>query len=93
MTEERVVIERTAGSGQPARGEIGRSGDETITGPVMKETVRVEKEAIVTEQVNVRKEAVQHTEQVQGTVRKEELDVRDRDGLVRERDENRGTRP
>ncbi len=90
VTEERVVIERTAATGQtPARGGIGQ-GEKTIDVPVMKERVNVEKEAVVTEEVNVRKEAVQHTEQVQGTVRKEELDVRDQGGVVR--DQNKETR-
>jgi len=83
VTEERVVIERTpVQEGTPARGEIGR--DQTIEVPVMKETVDVAKDATVREEVNVRKEATQHTEQVQGTVRSEQLDVKDGENLVGE---------
>ncbi len=86
VTEERVVIERTAATGQTAaRGEIGARGSEqTIDVPVMKERVNVQKETVVTEEVNVRKESTQHNEQVQGTVRKEELDVKDGQHLVNE---------
>ena len=83
VREERVVIERTPGSGQPAGRE--RTGeDQTIEVPVERERVNVGKEAVVTEEVNVRKEATERTEQVQETVRKEELDVADQSGLVSE---------
>jgi len=83
VREERVVIERTPGSGQPATGQELREG-ETIDVPVMKETVNVEKQPYVREEVGVRKEAVEHTEQVQDTVRREELEVKDGEGLVTE---------
>ncbi len=48
---------------------------ETIEVDVMRERAVAEKEAVVTEEVGVRKEAVERTQQVQGTVRKEELVV------------------
>jgi uncharacterized protein (TIGR02271 family) len=80
VREERVVIERTAGSGQVAGvgGEI-REG-ETIEVPVMAEQVQVGKEAVVAEEVQVRKETVEHQERVQESVRREELAVDDPTG-------------
>jgi uncharacterized protein (TIGR02271 family) len=84
VSEERVVIARRPGDGRAASGEICEG--EFIDVPVMKERVRVEKETVVNEEIGVRKETVQRTQQVQGTVRKEELDMRDRGGLVREGD-------
>jgi len=81
VREERVVVERTPGGGQPAGREIGRD-DQTIEVPVERERVNVEKEAVVAEEVNVRKEATERTEQVQETVRKEELEVDDQTGRV-----------
>jgi len=80
------LIERTAGSGQPASGrELKES--QTIEVPVTKERVEVSKEPVVTEEVKVHKEATERTEQTQQTVRKEELDVKDEGGLVANRDE------
>jgi hypothetical protein len=38
--------------------------------------VRVEKEAVVREEAGVRKEVVEHTEQMRDTVRSEELEVK-----------------
>jgi len=76
VREERVVIERTAGDGRPAAGQELREG-EAIDVPVMRETVNVEKQPYVREEVGVRKEAVERTQQVQDTVRREELDVKD----------------
>jgi len=81
VREERVVIERTAASGEtPARGDIG--SEQTIDVPVMRERVEVEKQAFVREEVGVRKEATERTQQVQDTVRREELDVKDGQELV-----------
>jgi len=50
----------------------------------MKERATVGKETNVAQEVNVRKEAVQHNERVTETVRSEELDVKDGKGLVNE---------
>jgi len=83
VTEERVVIERTpVQAGAPADGEIR---EQTFTVPVMKERVEARKETVVKEEVSIQKQAVRHTEQVQDTVRSEELDVRDGAALVEER--------
>ena len=85
VREERVVIERTPVSGQATPGEITARENETIEVPVMRERVQVEKEAVVTEEVNVRTEATERQEQIQETVRKEELVVEDEGGVVAER--------
>lgn len=79
VTEERVVIERRPAS-DATSGEIGQ--DKTIEVPVERERVNVSKETTATEEVDVRKEAVQRNERVQGTVRKEELVVEDQGNLV-----------
>ena len=85
VREERVVIERTPVSGEATPGEITERENETIDVPVMRERVQVEKEAVVTEEVNVRTEATERQEQVQETVRKEELVVEDEGGVVTDR--------
>lgn len=82
VTEERVVIERRPATGQATGAEVGK--DQTIEVPVMRERVNAEKETVVKEEVGVRKEAVQRTEQVQGTVRNEELEVKDGQELMTE---------
>lgn len=74
LREERVVIERHSGSGQAVGGEIRDTGEE-IEVPVMKERAEVEKDTVVAEEVGVRKEAVERTEQVQANLRREELEV------------------
>lgn len=91
VREERVVIERTPVSGAtPAHGEI--DGDQTIEVPVMKERVQVETQPFVREEVGVRTEAVETNQQVQGTVRREELDVQDGEELMSRRDSTLSTR-
>jgi len=76
VREERVVIERTPVEGEARQGEI-TDRDETIEVPVMRERAEVEKETVVTEEVQVRTETTEHEEQLQETVRKEELVVED----------------
>jgi uncharacterized protein (TIGR02271 family) len=93
VREERVVIERTPGSGQAVAGGRELKEGETIEVPVTRERVEVTKEPVVAEEVNVRKEATERTEQAQETVRKEELDVQDQAGLVADRDTRPGTPP
>jgi uncharacterized protein (TIGR02271 family) len=83
VREERVVIERTPGSGEVAVGDRQLREGETVEVPVTRERVEVTKQPVVAEQVNVRKETTERTEQARETVRKEELDVRDSSGTVR----------
>ena len=82
VREERVVIERhpVAGEGRATGGAIGEG--QAIEVPVTRERVDVRKETVVAEEVTVRTESVEHREQVEGTVRKEELVVEDPAGLV-----------
>ena len=82
VREEQVVIERRPGSGEVVGDDL-REG-ETIEVPVMMERITVEKEPVVTEVVVVRTEATERQEQVQETVRREELAVDDQSGLVAE---------
>jgi uncharacterized protein (TIGR02271 family) len=79
VEREEVVIERHPVSGRAASGDI-RAGEE-IRIPVKEEKVHVEKDAVVTEEVNVSKRKVKDTEHVAGTVRKEQLKV-EREGDV-----------
>ncbi len=85
VREERVVIERTPVQGEARGGEI-TGEDQTIEVPVMRERADVEKETVVAEEVNVRKEATERQEQVQTTLRKEELDVQGDEGVVTDRE-------
>ena len=75
VTEERVrverrVVDRPADAADPAAFREG-----TIEVPVRGEEVELQKRARVAEEVEVGKEAVQRTEQVGGTVRREEVRV------------------
>ena len=80
VTHEEVVIERhRVEGGRPASGDIG-SGEE-IRVPVQEERARAAKETVVTEEIEVGKRAVQETERVSGTVRREEARI-EREGDV-----------
>ncbi|MBL8128782.1 MAG: DUF2382 domain-containing protein, partial [Chloroflexia bacterium] len=73
---ERRVVDR------PAETVAADAFEEiVIEVPLTQEEVELRKQARVAEEVVVHKEAVQHTEQVRGTVRREELDVVD-EGLL-----------
>jgi len=87
VQREEVVIERHPVSGQSSTSSI-RQGEE-IRIPVTEEQVRVEKETVAKEQVNIGKRKVQETEQVAGTVRKEQARV-EREGDVNVRNKNTG---
>jgi len=73
VQREEVVIERRPVSGHASSSDI-RPGEE-IRIPVKEEQVRVEKEAVVKEEVHVGKRKVQENEQVSGTVRKEQVKI------------------
>lgn len=82
LREERVVIERRPGSGEVVDDDIDARRDETIEVDVMRERAVVDKEAVVTEEVDVRKETVQHDERVSETLRREELVVEGDQGVT-----------
>ena len=71
VVEERVVIERRPVSRAPAAAGIGDGA--TIEVPVMRERAVAEKEAVVVEEVEVRKETVERTARVEAALKKEEL--------------------
>lgn len=85
VQREEVVIERRPVVGQPG-GEI-HAGQE-IRIPVKEEVVHVEKRPVVKEEVTVSKQTVQGTQQVSGTVRKEEVKI-DQEGDVKIRDQKK----
>ena len=89
VTREEVVIEHRAVDRAEAErtsaGEI-REG-ETIRVPVREEQVTIEKRPVVTEEIEIGKRAVQETEHVTETVRREEAVVdHDEDVAVRHRE-------
>ena len=86
VTREEVRIERTPvqGAGTEVTDVGGAFQAKTVTIPVMEEEVTVSKRPVVKEEVRVYKE--QRTEQrdVQGEVRKEDVEVEGKNKLLRE---------
>jgi len=74
VTREEVVIERRPVSGNATSSADLRPGEE-IRIPVREEKVDVHKDVVVKEEVSVGKRVVSDTEQVSGTVRKEQVKV------------------
>jgi uncharacterized protein (TIGR02271 family) len=74
VTREEVVIERRPASG---KGDVGGSINEgeEIRIPLMEEEVHVEKTPVVREEVSLKKQQVQGTQQVSDTVRREEAHI------------------
>ncbi len=86
VTEERVRVQRRAVDREVGADETAFQ-EGTIEVPVRGEEVELQKRTRVAEEVEVSKEAVQQTEQVAGTVRREEVrvaeDVTDADATTR----------
>ena len=80
VTREEVTIERHSVEPRPSDRPISETG-QTIRVPVHEEQVTAEKQAVVYEEVEVGKRAVQQTEHVSDTVRREEAVV-DKQGDV-----------
>jgi uncharacterized protein (TIGR02271 family) len=76
VTEERVRVTRRAVD-RDATGDETAFDEATIDVPVQGEAVDVQKRVRVAEEVEVAKEAVQRTERVGDTVRREEVHVED----------------
>lgn len=74
VTREEVFVERHAVDHRPASGPIG-SDSEVIEVPVYEEQATAEKRTFVREEVGLGKRAVQDTERVSGTVRREEAHI------------------
>jgi len=75
VTEEQIRVERRVVD-RAANATDGDAFEEmVIEVPLTEEQVQLQKQTRVGEEVVVSKEAIQHTEQVRGTVRREEVDV------------------
>ena len=74
VTEERVHVERHAVDRPATPADIAADGA-VIDVPIHGEEVDLQKQARVVEEVEISKEAVQQTEQVTGTVRREDVEV------------------
>lgn len=73
VTREEVYIERRAVN-EATSGPIAEDG-EVIRVPVMEEHAQLEKQTVVREELEIGKRAVQETEHLQGTVRREEARI------------------
>jgi uncharacterized protein (TIGR02271 family) len=81
VTEERVRVERRIVDRPVSAADAGAFEETVIDVPLRSETVDVQKQARVAEEVVVSKEATQRTERVSDTVRKEEVFV-DEDATI-----------
>ena len=75
VTEERVRVERRVVDRPVSAADADAFEETVIDVPLRRETVDVQKQARVAEEIVVGKEAVQRTERVTDTVRKEEVFV------------------
>ncbi|MGE6375649.1 YsnF/AvaK domain-containing protein [Peribacillus muralis] len=97
VEHEEVTVEHRSVTGREASLESGSSiqDGETIRIPVVEEKLEVSKKPVVTDEIVIKKHAVQETEQVKDTLKKEEiqLDSTD-DSIVNEKNETekRGAR-
>jgi uncharacterized protein (TIGR02271 family) len=90
VTREEVYIERRDVEPRPAGRPIGEG--QTINVPVHEERVTVDKQAVVTGEVEVGKRAVQETRRVEGEVRREEARI-ETDGDVELRGDGNDLKP
>ena len=81
VTEERIRVERRVVDRAATGADVGAFEETVIEVPLRSEAVDVQKEARVTGEVVVSKEAVQRTERVTDTVRREEVYV-DEDAVL-----------
>jgi uncharacterized protein (TIGR02271 family) len=75
VTREEVTIERRPVDRRPTDQPITSTSAETLSVPVREEQVAIDKQPVVYEEVSLSKHAVQETERVSDTVRKEVIDV------------------
>jgi uncharacterized protein (TIGR02271 family) len=83
VTEEQIRVERRVVDRAADATDADAFEEIVIEVPLTQQEVELRKQARVAEEVVVTKDAVQHTEQVRGTVRREEVDVID-EGLLTE---------
>lgn len=84
VTEERVRVERRVVDRPVSAADANAFEETVIDVPLTTETVDLQKQARVTGEVVVSKEATQRTEQVRGTVRREEVSVDEDAALIDE---------
>ena len=77
---DNVTVERRPVEGEPLfetynQTEDGEDDLNVIRIPITKERIRIIKEQVVTEEIIVRKEVIEKTEHVSGTVRREDIRV------------------
>jgi len=75
VTEERVRVERHIVDRDATVDDVNAFQEGTIEVPLRAEEVELHKRTRVSEEIEIGKEAVQRTEQVAGTVRREVVDV------------------
>lgn len=78
VEKEKIVIEITTSSGQTPQVTAGNaeiSEGEVVQMDVHEETANIRKQAVVREEINIRKEVERDTVTAKETVRREELDV------------------
>ena len=93
VTEERVRVERRVVDRPVTAADADAFEETVIDVPLRSETVDVQKQARVAEEVVVSKEAVQRTERVTDTVRKEEVFVDEDATLIDDREGRTGATP
>jgi uncharacterized protein (TIGR02271 family) len=86
VTEERIRVERRVVDRAATAADAGAFEETVIDVPLRSETVDVQKQARVTGEVVVSKEAVERTEQVTDTVRREEVYVDEDAALIDDRE-------
>ena len=86
VTDEQIRIERRIVDRPVGDNETQAFEEIVIEVPLTREQVELQKQARVAEEIVVSKEAVQHTEQVRGTVRREEVYVDEDATLIDDRE-------
>jgi len=85
VTEEQIRVERRVVDRAAGVNDADAFEEMVIDVPLTQQEVELRKQARVAEEVVVSKDAIQHTEQVRGTVRREEVDVVDESMLTETR--------
>jgi uncharacterized protein (TIGR02271 family) len=76
VEHEEVTVEHRSVSGRESNLETGSIKDgETLRIPVVEEQLEVSKKPVVTDEIVIKKHAVQETEQVQDTLKKEDIQL------------------
>jgi uncharacterized protein (TIGR02271 family) len=81
VTREELTIDRHPVERRPADEPVGANSD-AVQLPLHADQISVEKEPVVYQEVNVGKRAVQQTQRVDDTVRKEVMDLDATDNVV-----------